>query len=239
LAYHQSEPLRVLHVIDSHNRFVRIRSDAITRVMGEQVADQKLFDEVYRRQLHNPCAFWTPYPFPSIAADDPAFVRPIPRNSWGGASRALTVLRTPRWMEHYGKYADFTHDDALDGSAGPLGQFLQQMDPDTREFSRDRGACSPAMLTLFDFVWRLYGCGRPPMVSEWNCVSLRMPSQPPLSGGRLSCAPAARLSTDTRRKIDRQASRNGANGDHNRRQAGTTYRLRAARGHRTGTNRRE
>jgi hypothetical protein len=156
--------------IDSHDRFVRIRGDAITRVMGEHVAAQALFDEVYRRQLHNPSAFWTPYPFPSIAADDPAFVRPIPRNSWGGASQALTALRTPRWMEHYGKYADFTHlmtrwVEALVRS----GQFLQQMDPETGEFSPDRGAYSPAMLTLFDFVWRLYGVRLAGDAIEWNC----------------------------------------------------------------------
>jgi hypothetical protein len=37
------------------------------------------------------------------------------------------------------------------------GQFLQQMDPDTSEFSPDPGAYSPAMVTLFDLVWRLYG----------------------------------------------------------------------------------
>jgi hypothetical protein len=104
----------------------------ITRVMGEHVADQKLFDEVYGRQLHNPAVFWTPYPFPSIAADDPAFVRPIPRNSWGGATQALTALRTPRWMEHYGKYADLT--DLMTRWVEALvrsGQFLQQMDPNT------------------------------------------------------------------------------------------------------------
>jgi hypothetical protein len=156
--------------IDAHDRFVRVRGDVITRVMGEHVADQKLFDEVYRRQLHNPSAFWTPYPFPSIAVDDPTFVRPIPRNSWGGASQALTALRTPRWMEHYGKYADFTHlmtrwVDALVRS----GQFLQQMDPETGVFSPDRGAYSPAMLTLFDFVWRLYGVRRLGDGIEWNC----------------------------------------------------------------------
>jgi hypothetical protein len=156
--------------IDSHDRFVRIRGDVITRVMGEHVVDQKLFDEVYRRQLRNPSAFWMPYPFPSIAADDPAFVRPIPRYSWGGASQALTALRTPRWMEHYGKYADFTllmtrWVEALVRS----GQFLQQMDPETGEFSPDRGAYSPAMLTLFDFVWRLYGVRPTGDNIEWNC----------------------------------------------------------------------
>ena len=156
--------------IDSHGKFVRVRGDLITRVMGEHVVDQKLFEEVWRRQLHNPAAFWRPYPFPSIAADDPSFVRPIPRNSWGGASQALTALRTPRWMEHYGKQADFVHLMTQWVSAlVRSGEFLQQMDPDTGEFSPDRGAYSPAMLTLFDFTWRLYGVRPEGDTLQWNC----------------------------------------------------------------------
>lgn len=156
--------------VDSHDRFVRVRGDVITRVMGEHVADQKLFEDVWRRQLHNPSAFWTPYPFPSIAADDPSFVRPIPRNSWGGASQALTALRTPRWMEHYGKHAEFAHLMTQWVTALALsGEFLQQMDPQTGLFSPDRGAYSPAMLTLFDFTWRLYGVRPDGETLEWNC----------------------------------------------------------------------
>jgi hypothetical protein len=156
--------------IDSHNRFVRIRGDVISRVMGEHVVERRLFDEVWARQLHNPSAFWTPYPLPSIAADDPAFVRPIPRNSWGGASQALTALRTPRWMEHYGKYPEFTHLMTQWVTAlARSGEFLQQMDPLTGVFSPDRGAYSPAMLTLFDFTWRLYGVRPEAETLEWNC----------------------------------------------------------------------
>jgi hypothetical protein len=149
---------------------VRVRGDLITRVMGEHVVDQKLFEEVWRRQLHNPAAFWRPYPFPSIATDDPFFVRPIPRNSWGGASHVLTALRTPRWMEHYGEQAEFVH--LMTQWVGALvrsGEFLQQMDPDTGEFSPDRGAYSPAMLTLFDFTWRLYGVRPEGDTLQWNC----------------------------------------------------------------------
>ncbi len=156
--------------IDSHDRFVRIRGDLITRVMGEHVVDSKLFEEVWRKQLHNPSAFWTAYPFPSIAADDPAFVRPIPRNSWGGASQALTALRTPRWMEFYGKYAEFTHlMTQWVRALAHSGEFLQQMDPETGVFSPDRGAYSPAMLTLFDFTWRLCGVRPEGDTLEWNC----------------------------------------------------------------------
>ena len=50
---------------------MRIRSDVISRVCGEHVVDQNTFDSIWERQLHNPKAFWAPYPLPSIALDDP------------------------------------------------------------------------------------------------------------------------------------------------------------------------
>ena len=90
--------------LDAQNKFVRVRGDLISRVLGEHVLrrydahDEAIFDAVWTRQLHNPKAFWATYPLTSIAMDDPTFVRPIPRNSWGGASQALTALRAPRWM---------------------------------------------------------------------------------------------------------------------------------------------
>lgn len=149
--------------LDAQDRFCKVRSTAITRVLGEHVlkpeiaSDRKIFDEVWRRQLHNPKAFWTPFPFPSVALNDPAFVRPIPRNSWGGASQALTALRAPRWMEHYGKHAELNHlmrqwVEAIAASHG----FRQQMDPLTGEFTMaDPSGYSPAALVYLDFVQRL------------------------------------------------------------------------------------
>ena len=35
-------------------------------------------------------------------------MRPIPRNSWGGASQGLTALRAGRWFDHYGRAAEFS-----------------------------------------------------------------------------------------------------------------------------------
>src|SRR5690349_4745833 len=86
----QSEIMKQLYVpedaafydLDAQNHFVRVRGDVISRVLGEHVVDKKVFEEIYRRQIHNPSAFWATYPLPSIALDDPTFVRPIPRNSW-------------------------------------------------------------------------------------------------------------------------------------------------------------
>jgi hypothetical protein len=163
--------------LDSENNFVRIRGDAMIRVLGEHVVDAALFDEIYRKQIHNPDAFWAPYPLPSIALDDPAFVRPIPRNSWGGASQALAALRATRWMEFYGKPADLAHlMDRWVEAIVRSGDFYQQLDPVSGECTKtgDPGGYSPAALVLLDFIWRLHGVRRDGERIEWNC---RPPAQ--------------------------------------------------------------
>ena len=159
---------------DAENKFVRIRGDLLTRVLGEHVVDQPLFETIYQHQIHNPNSFWAPYPLPSIALDDPTFVRPIPRNSWGGASQALTALRAPRWIEHYGKPADLAHlmqqwVAAILRAADGIQAFRQQMDPMTGEFTEGGSpGYSPAALVFLDFTWRLAGVRQVKDKLEWN-----------------------------------------------------------------------
>jgi hypothetical protein len=149
--------------LDANNNFIRVRSDVISRVLGEHVlkrSDPKhkaIFEALWTRQLHNPKAFWAPYPFPSIAMDDPTFVRPIPRNSWGGATQALIALRAPRWMNHYGKQPELNHlmqqwCEAIMRHT----EFRQQMDPLTGDFTQtDPSGYSPAALVFLDFARHL------------------------------------------------------------------------------------
>lgn len=169
--------------LDAQDRFVRVRGDLISRVLGEHVVDRKLFDQIYQRQIHNPAAFWPAYPLPSIAMDDPAFVRPIPVNSWGGASQALTALRAPRWMEHYGRPADLAHMmQQWVGAIVAAGAFLQQMDPTTGAFTAATGDYSPAALVLVEYTWRLSGVRQAGDRLEWN---VRPPSSNAVSAYRL------------------------------------------------------
>jgi hypothetical protein len=147
--------------VDREGRFVKVKGDALTRVLGEHVVDQATFERIYARHIRNPEAFWTPYPLPSIAANDPSFIRGMPFNSWGGASQALTALRAPRWFLHYGKGDDLRHlmtrwVEAILAAPG----FMQQMNPWTGEFSTSPGY-SPAMLVFLDFTERL-GLGETP-----------------------------------------------------------------------------
>jgi hypothetical protein len=149
--------------LDAENNFVRVRGDVISRVLGEHVldlshaSDRQIFQAVWSRQLHNPKAFWSNFPFPSIALDDPTFVRPIPRNSWGGASQALTALRSPRWMMHYGKSAELhTLMHQWVTAIARSGGFRQQMDPLTGDFTMaDPSGYSPCALVYLDFIRRL------------------------------------------------------------------------------------
>lgn len=149
--------------IDAEGKFVRVRSDVISRVLDEHVLklsdarDRAIFEAVWTRQIHNPKAFWAPYPLTSVAMDDPAFVRPIPRNSWGGATQALTALRAPRWMEFYGKGAELKQMMAAWCEAIMRHiEFRQQMDPITGDFTQaDPSGYSPAALVFLEYARRL------------------------------------------------------------------------------------
>jgi len=155
--------------LDADDRFVKVRSDILSRVCGEHVVDQALFDRLWTRQIHNPAAFWARYPLPSVALDDPAFVRPIEKNSWGGPSQALTALRAGRWFDHYGRSSAF---------AGMMTQwceaimadmtFRQQIDPVSGAFSDGLPGYSPAALVMIDYTWRLTGPVETPDALHWN-----------------------------------------------------------------------
>jgi hypothetical protein len=160
--------------LDAQDHFVKVRSEIITRICSEHVVDQKLFDDLWQRQIHAP-AFWPAYPLPSVAIDDPKFVRPIPRNSWGGATQALTALRAGRWFDHYHRSAEFTQmmdawcnamqTDVTNHAPG----FRQQMDPLTGVFSQeDPAGYSPCALVMLDYTWRLAGIVEEHDHLQWN-----------------------------------------------------------------------
>ena len=155
---------------DARGDLLRIRGDAMLRVLCEHVVDQRLFDAIFARHIKNPAAFWTPFPLPSIAANDPAFVHNPPENAWAGPSQALTALRAPRWFEHYGKFADLIHLMrqwllALSRSGG----FMQQMDPWTGQFNTSDGY-TPAMLATIDFTARCHGVRRGGDELHWTAL---------------------------------------------------------------------
>jgi len=114
-------------------------------------------------------------------------VRPIPVNSWGGASQALTALRAGRWMDHYGRSAEFAQMmDAWGRALIADTRFRQQMDPMTGRFTVEgEPNYSPAALVMMDYTWRLGGVTEEADALFWNV----RPSH--------ACADQARFSVKT------------------------------------------
>jgi hypothetical protein len=170
--------------LDASGQYVRIRCDILSRVCGEHVVDQALFAQLWTRQLHSTEAFWAALPLPSVALDDPLFVRPIPSNSWGGAAQALTALRTGRWFDHYGEMA--AHGELMRRWCQALmadGRFTQQADPLNGRFTLgDPPGYSPAALVMVDFTWRLAGVCEAGRQLHWNI----RPAEPVSHGAQFS-----------------------------------------------------
>lgn len=137
--------------------FNRCKCDVLSRVLQEHVPDQALFEQLFEKHILNPREFWTPYPMPSVAADDPRFDSSFPPNNWSGASQIHTAMRVPLWMEHYGKMRTLrVLMDKWVEAIVRSGEFMQQMNPFSGEFNTTH-SYSPAMCVLVDFIGRLYG----------------------------------------------------------------------------------
>ena len=144
--------------------FVRIRSVANCRVLGEHVLRPNVPNERKKSSKRCGCGNCT-IPrhtgrgtrCPALRWTTQSFVRPIPRNSWGGASQALTALRTLRWMEYYGKARELRLlMERWSEAIVRAGGFCQQMDPETGVFTQpDPGGYSPCALVFLHFAKRL------------------------------------------------------------------------------------
>ncbi len=113
-----------------------------------------------KRHLLNPREFFTPFPLPSVAADDPLF-RNIPENNWSGQSEGLTWQRLLFALENYG----------MERLLPPLAEklfaaveqngyaFTQQYDPFTgmASLKETQAAYGPTILSVIGYITHLYG----------------------------------------------------------------------------------
>ena len=89
----------------------RYKSSTIFHLFMEKVLDPEedsaLIERIYHGHIKNPSEFWTPYPFPSMAVNDPSCAHHVDSNCWGYYTMGLIVLRCTRWMDAYGWGGDF------------------------------------------------------------------------------------------------------------------------------------
>ena len=97
--------------VDKNGNKRKFLSSTIFHLFLEKVLDKDtdadIINEIYTRHIKNRDEFWTPYPFPSMAVNDPSCKNHAPQNCWGYYSQGLIALRCTRWMDHYGWNKDF------------------------------------------------------------------------------------------------------------------------------------
>ena len=135
-----------------------LKTIAVTNVFSEHMLTKDEFDRIYKRYFKSPAYFDSPYPFPSMSLDDAKTVPHAEKNCWGYYSQALTALRAQRWMDYYGRSADY---DALlekwvDVYANQTEiMFSQELDPYTGIPTDCSRWYSSGMLTYIYAVKRL------------------------------------------------------------------------------------
>ena len=159
---------------DRKGRTIDILCHNTLRCMYWGSVSQRMADRFVKEHLLNPAEFWTPFPLPSVAANDPAF-RNAPENNWSGQPEGLTYQRAILALERYGYSRIVTRlgqklIDAVDGNGC---RFTQQYDPFTGKASlvrmsdhqpvdEDSGepvqdAYGPTMLACLEYIAHHYG----------------------------------------------------------------------------------
>ncbi len=155
------EPIRIL----CHNTLRCMYWGSVSAGMAERFV---------REHLLNPREFWTPFPLPSVAANDPAF-RNAPENNWSGQAEGLTYQRAILALENYGFHTTVTRlGEKLIRAVAENGmRFTQQFDPFTgkpslvhavthqpvREDSGEpvQDAYGPTLLALLEYIAHRFG----------------------------------------------------------------------------------
>ncbi|MDR2176984.1 MAG: hypothetical protein LBP20_02950 [Treponema sp.] len=93
---------------DRHDRFVRVQSDNLIRVLACEAGDDAMFEDALRRYLLNTKKYFCRYPITTVAMDEPGFSQAIEYNSWAGQVSFLTQIRLPHAFEYHHRYVELT-----------------------------------------------------------------------------------------------------------------------------------
>ncbi|WP_202863971.1 MGH1-like glycoside hydrolase domain-containing protein [Ereboglobus luteus] len=128
------------------------------RVMYHGMFTPEMAGRFVREHLLNPEEFWTPFPLPSIAINDPAYR--VGSNDWSGEPMGLTYQRVIRALENYGFNAELVLiGEKLIAATGRDKFFTQQYDPRTSAASpvKGRNDYGPTLLAALEYMTRFYG----------------------------------------------------------------------------------
>jgi hypothetical protein len=142
---------------DATGRLVRVDSDVLLRVLACGVGDDAFVAAALERHLMSTRRFLGHYGFTSLALDDPRFDHDASRNSWGGPSNFLSMIRAPDAFEPHGRVAELAvAEGPVLAALAVADRFPQSLDP----WSGAPGftsVYSPAILWFLDAVERAAG----------------------------------------------------------------------------------
>jgi hypothetical protein len=144
---------------DCNNEFMPALQHNNLRAMYYGSFTQKMADRFVKEHLMNPEEFFTPFPLPSIAVNNPVF-KNVSTNDWSGQPEGLTYQRAIRALENYGYFSEITvFGEKLIANVGKRNTFPQQFDPFTGEFSEadSRTDYGPTALSVLEYIARFYG----------------------------------------------------------------------------------
>lgn len=99
--------------VDRNGNKRKYKSSTIFHLFLEKVLDKdedkEVIERIYKEHIKNPEEFWTAYPFPSMAINDPSVEGHKDFNCWGYYTQGLIVLRCSRWMDYYGWSEDYEY----------------------------------------------------------------------------------------------------------------------------------
>ena len=129
---------------------IRVLGHSPLRCMYWGSLSPRMADRFVREHLLNPEEFWTPFPLPSTAVNDPSF-RNAPENNWSGQPEGLTWQRAVQALENYGYHSLVTHlgETLIHTIASHGFRFTQQYDPFTGEPSLPSGGADPEALSSY------------------------------------------------------------------------------------------
>jgi hypothetical protein len=128
------------------------------RVMYHGIFTPAMAARFVREHLLNPEEFWTPFPLPSVAINDPVYRVGI--NDWSGEPMGLTYQRAIRALENYGFNAELVLiGEKFIANVGRTKTFPQQWDPRTGAPSswKNRVDYGPTLLATLEYMTRFYG----------------------------------------------------------------------------------
>lgn len=113
LHYCYDEEDAFFYDVDKNGNKRKFKSSTILHLFLEKVlnfdTDREIIERIYNEHLKNPDEFWTGYPFPSMAINDPSVEGHPDYNCWGYYTQGLIVLRCIRWMDDYGWKSDLDY----------------------------------------------------------------------------------------------------------------------------------